>query len=231
MQIHAAADAWVQGGGDAAKLQAIMRELQDMARPAGLPEADRRLDEALRLIGVEPPKEEPPTDEHGWQQRFHGKMQRIQEEGPKWVRAGGDERRLRTALEAFKRQVHDVGSASYAEKERKLDEALRLLGLTYRPGPDGDVPQIYYTEAVAVPGARQDASGPGGRPRLRETRRGYRETSGLLKQFERRMRLAIDRMGHLLPLFPRRGPDLGARDSPDRRPGPLTPPVARGRRQ
>src|SRR5262249_9483955 len=119
MQIHAASDAWVRGGGDAAKLQAILREFQDLGTPAGLPEADRRLDEALRLIGVEPPKQEPSSDEHGWQQRFHRKMQRIQVEGPKWVQAGGDERRLRAALEAFERQVRDVGSGSYAEKEWK----------------------------------------------------------------------------------------------------------------
>ena len=105
MQIQAAMDAWVQGGGDAEKLQQIMRELHEMARPTGLVEADARLNEALRLIGVDPRNEEPPDDERLWPQRIQAKMRRIQEEGPKWVQAGGDERKLRAILEAFETQM------------------------------------------------------------------------------------------------------------------------------
>jgi hypothetical protein len=190
MQIHSAAKAWVQGGGDAAKLQGIMREFEDMARPAGLPEADRRLDEALRLIGVEPTKDELPTDEIGWQRRFQGKMNRIQEEGPKWVRAGGEERWLRTALEAFERQVRDVGSATYAEKERKLDEAIRLLGLTYRPGPDVDVPRIYYTEAVSFRVRDKMRQIQAVAPDFAKSGGDTAKLQGLLHEFEKRMRLA-----------------------------------------
>src|SRR5262249_27426192 len=75
-QVQAAADAWVQAGGDAAKLRAIMKTLQEMAKPTGLAEADAKLDEALRLVGIDPGNEEPPADEPGWQQRFQSKMQR-----------------------------------------------------------------------------------------------------------------------------------------------------------
>src|SRR4051794_21412033 len=59
-----------------------------------------------------------------------------------------DESRLHTAMEAFERQMREGGSASSPEKERKLDEAMRLMGLTYRPGPDGDMLRIYFTEAA-----------------------------------------------------------------------------------
>lgn len=135
-QVEAAREAWVRGGGDAAKLQAIMRELQEMAKPTGLAEADARLDEALRLIGVDPGNERPPADVQGWQRRFQGKMRRIQQEGPKWVEAGGDADKLRSIVQEFERRIRNAGSAPYTAKERKIDEAMRLLGLTYRPAPD-----------------------------------------------------------------------------------------------
>src|SRR5262249_40438568 len=40
--------------------------------------------------------------------------------------------------------------ASYLEKERKLDEAVRLMSLSYTPGPMDDLPKIYYLDALQI---------------------------------------------------------------------------------
>src|SRR5262249_43179680 len=86
--------------------------------------------------------------------------------------------------------LSQAGAAPYAEKERKLDEAMQLLGLTDQPVPAADVPRIYYTEALGMrvqdKVRRVQAAGPrwvqrGGDPRQLES---------LLREFERRMQLA-----------------------------------------
>jgi hypothetical protein len=167
-----------------------MREFQEMAKPTGLAEADAELDRALRLVGIEPGKEAQPSDERGWQERLHGKMQQIQRAGPQWVQRGGDPRELQTIMQEFERRAHNIGSASYAEKERKLDEAVRLLGLTYRPGPDTDVPQIYYADAQPFwvrDKMRRNQAAAG-----EFAKRGGNSAKleAILKEFERKMRLA-----------------------------------------
>src|SRR6185295_1829777 len=76
------------------------------------------------------------------------RLQLIQTAAPSWIQGGGDATRLQSIM----RELQDLGSqgASYLVKERKLDEAIRLMGLNYVPGPREDLPKIYYLDAMQV---------------------------------------------------------------------------------
>jgi hypothetical protein len=76
------------------------------------------------------------------------RLQLIQIAAPSWIESGGDGPRLQSIM----RELQELGSrgASYLVKERKLDEAIRLMGLTYVPGPREDLPKIYYLDAMLV---------------------------------------------------------------------------------
>jgi hypothetical protein len=81
-------------------------------------------------------------------QRATEKMQQIAAAADDWARRGGNAARLRAILD----EVEALGRAcaSYLVKERKLDAAMRLMGLTYVPGPPVALPVIFYGDALAV---------------------------------------------------------------------------------
>lgn len=149
--IHASAPQWVQQGGDGAELQAILSEFDRMGRPA-LAEAAQQLDGIIAMMGLpaEAPLPSPlPQDEmdllRGYLQR---RMARIQEAAPAWAQQGG----AMPLLEDMMRQAERMArGAPYAEKERKLDEAMRLLGLTLDESqPLGAIQSVHYIDALGM---------------------------------------------------------------------------------
>ena len=148
-KIHTMAPAWIHQGGDAAKLKAIMREFERMTRSAMPFQAEKQLDEAMQLVGL-PPKAVPAGGEsdedlEALQVRMKEKMQTIQEAIPRWVRRSGDLKQLRLKLNAFYRMVGDA-FFSMEEREKKIDEAMRLLGLSFVP--EKETARVYYLDAM-----------------------------------------------------------------------------------
>ncbi len=82
------------------------------------------------------------------QRRATEKLRLIQQEASGWVARGGDAARLLAIL----REFEEMGSrgATYLEKERKLDEAIKLMDLRYEPGPMDDLQKIYYQGAMQI---------------------------------------------------------------------------------
>ncbi|HEY0556912.1 MAG TPA: sialidase family protein, partial [Thermoanaerobaculia bacterium] len=114
--------------------------------------AEAELDGILRMLGL-PSLPEPagvfvPDPEEEARRRCGEKARQIEAAVPAWVAAGGDPVRLRAILD----QVQALGAAgaTYLVKERKLDEALHLMGLVYRPHPFPDVPLDYYEDALQL---------------------------------------------------------------------------------
>ncbi len=114
--------------------------------------AEAELDGILRKLGL-PVLPEPsgvlvPNPEEEARLRCGDKARRIEAAAPAWGAAGGDIARLRAILD----QVLALGAAGapYLTKEHKLDEALRLVGLTYQRHPFPNVPLIYYEDALQL---------------------------------------------------------------------------------
>jgi hypothetical protein len=191
-KIQEEAPRWVERGGDAPKLQAIMGEFELMAKPASPFEAEKKLDEAMVLMGlsVEPaPPDAIKSDLEALRKRLEAKVKKIQETAPGWLQQGGNPMALQAIMEEFELTI-GAGSASYSEKERKLDEAIKLMGLLYTPGPQWDLPKIYYLQALEMR-VRDKMR------RIQETAPGWVRGGGdpkkmevVLKEFERTMRLA-----------------------------------------
>ncbi len=148
-KIHAAAPAWIQQGGDEAKLRAIMRDFERMVRPTAPFEAEKQLDEAIRLVGLSaqpaPPGVEADYDLEALQVRMKEKMQTIQEAIPRWVQRSGDLKQLRFKLNAFYR-LAGTPFPSLKDREKKIDEAMRLLGLRFVP--EKETARVYYLDAM-----------------------------------------------------------------------------------
>ncbi|HWC76501.1 MAG TPA: sialidase family protein [Blastocatellia bacterium] len=115
-------------------------------------EVEKKLDTLLAMLGL--PVEAAPTGvvvpdpEAAARHRAGEKAQQIEAAAPAWIAAGGDSSQLQAILQ----QVRDLGDggASYLVKERKLDEAMRLMNLTYAPGPPVNLPRAYYLDAMFV---------------------------------------------------------------------------------
>jgi hypothetical protein len=178
-------------------------------------EAETPLHEAMRLLGLEVPPLPAgvmvPHPMEAARRRTTEKAHLVEAAAPAWIAAGGDAARLAAILAEL--QAMGARGASYLEKERKIDEAVRLLGLTYVPGPMDDVPRVYYGEAQQI--RVQDellqvrAAGPawvaaGGDPARLEA---------LLAELARRMRLAT----HEWEIYYRRSLDGGATFEPTQR--------------
>lgn len=176
--------------------------------PYSLFDAEAMLDQALRMLGLEVPPVPAgvlvPDPNEAAKRRATEKLQLVQQAAPAWVVRGGDAARLEVILAEL--QALGRRGASYLVKERKVDEAVRLLGLTYVPGPMGDLPQVFYSEALMV--RAQDKlqqvqeAGPtwvarGGDPAAIEA---------LLREMERRLDLAV----HEWEVYYRRSLDGGA---------------------
>lgn len=115
-------------------------------------EAEAELDAILRQLGLpflpEPSGVLVPHPEEEARRRSGEKARQIEAAAPAWVAAGGDAAQLRAILD----QVEALGAqgATYLVKERKLDEALRLLGLVYQLHPFPDVPLIASGDALQI---------------------------------------------------------------------------------
>jgi len=148
-KIHAAAPGWIRKGGDEVKLRAIMHDFEQMARPAAPFEAEKELNEAMRLVGlpVHPalPEAEADYDLEALQLRMKEKMQTIQEAIPRWVQRSGDLKQLRIKLNAFYR-LAETPFPSVKDREKKIDEAMHLLGLPFVP--EKETARVYYLDAM-----------------------------------------------------------------------------------
>lgn len=171
-------------------------------------DAEAVLDQAMRLLGLEVPPLPSgvlvPDPNAAAKRRATEKLQLVQAAAPAWVAQGGDA----TRLEAILAELQALGGhgTSYLVKERKIDEAVRLLGLTYVPGPMDDLPQVYYGDALMVrvqdklqqvQAAASAWVAGGGDPHAIE---------GLLQEMARRMDLAT----HEWEVYYRRSLDGGA---------------------
>lgn len=190
--------------------------------PAQPLEAEEKLDGAMRVLGLAvesvPAGVMVPHPEYAARRRAGEKLHLILEAAPAWVQRGGDA----TALRRILQELEELGraGASYLEKERKLDQAVRLLALSYKPGPADDLPKIYYMDAMRLRVADKmkqiEKAAPGwvaqgGDPMKLEA---------LLKEFERTMSLATTEW----EIYYRRSTDGGATWGPETRltnaPGP-----------
>jgi hypothetical protein len=115
-------------------------------------DAERRLDDVMRGMGLNPAPEPAgvmvTNPELAAQRRAGEKARLVERAAPVWVARGGDPARLQAILH----DLSELGQrgASYLEKERKLDEAVALMGLPYTPGPTDDLPKIYYLDAQKI---------------------------------------------------------------------------------
>jgi hypothetical protein len=172
-----------------------MQEFERMARSKPSPEAEKKLDEGLSLLGLAgrpaPPDESATGDAEALARRIAGKVQRVQAAAPGWIHRGGNPQKLQAILQEFERILHGCAASSYRDKERKLDEAMDLMGLPAVSVPSGDVPKMFYGDALSlrvqekmhrIHAAAPDWVQRGGDPKKLEA---------LLKDFERQMHLAI----------------------------------------
>ncbi|MFN0109330.1 MAG: hypothetical protein ACKVZH_10800 [Blastocatellia bacterium] len=115
-------------------------------------DAEEKLNDAMRLVKL--PVEAAPVGvlvtnpEFAAQRRVAEKYQLIQSMVLRWIAQGGDVLKLQAILQ----QLDALGQqgASYLEKDRKLNEALKLMALSYTPGPTDDLPKIHYQEALNI---------------------------------------------------------------------------------
>jgi len=111
---------------------------------------ETELDGVLERMGLaflpEPGGVLVPDPQEEARRRCAEKARRIESAAPAWVAAGGDATRLRAILDQV--QLLGAEGATYLVKERKLDEAMRLLGLVYRPHSFPDLPLVYYGDAL-----------------------------------------------------------------------------------
>lgn len=115
-------------------------------------DAEATLDQALRLLGLQvtpaPGGVLVPDPDETAMWRAGEKLRLVEAAAPAWVAAGGEAARLQAIL--CELRVLGEGGANHLTKERKIDEAVRLLGLTYAAGPSPGVRQIYYGDAMAM---------------------------------------------------------------------------------
>jgi len=115
-------------------------------------DAERELDEVMRRLGLSvdpaPIGVMVTHPELAAQRRAKEKGQLIERAAPAWIAGGGAPARLQAIL----RDLDELSQrgASYLEKERKLDEAIALMGLSYTPGPTDGLPKIYYLDAQKI---------------------------------------------------------------------------------
>lgn len=115
-------------------------------------EAEEMLNAAMRLLDL--PVEPAPVGvtvthpELAAQRRAAEKHQLIQSVVLQWIAQGGDVLKLQSLL----RELEALGQqgASYLEKDRKLSEVLKLMALSYTPGPTDDLPKISYLDALNI---------------------------------------------------------------------------------
>src|SRR5262249_29827102 len=87
-KVHGGAPAWARRGGDQEKLRALLQEFEAMGKPGPtMAEADKKLDEALRLLGrTAPAGPAPAGDPEALRRRMEVKVKEVQARAPAWVR-------------------------------------------------------------------------------------------------------------------------------------------------
>jgi hypothetical protein len=178
-------------------------------------DAEAVIDDAMRLLGLQvqpsPAGVLVPHPLEAAKRRATEKLRLVEAAAPAWVAGGGDSARLEAILAEL--QALGARGASYLEKERKVDEALRLLGLDYHAGPMEDLPQVYYGDAMQV--RVQDkllqvrAAAPAWVARGGDPAR----LDAMLHELSRRMELA----SHEWEIYYRRSLDGGASFEPTQR--------------
>jgi len=146
-KIQLEATSWVQHGGDQTQLERLVREFEQLNKPTVPFEAEKQLDQAMRLVGLPaqpaPPGAEVAYDLNALRLRTEEKMRKIETAVPAWVHRSGDMKQLRATLDAYNRLAH-FRHPSEEDKERKLDEALQLMGLAFVP--EQEVTRVYYLD-------------------------------------------------------------------------------------
>src|SRR5262245_33277324 len=154
--------------------------------------AEQMLDEVMKLLGLKvnpaPAGVMVAHPELVAQRRATEKMQLIQREAPGWIARGGDAAKLQAIL----REFEEMGQrgASYLEKERKLDEAFVLMGLSYTPGSLDGLPKINYLDAMRIRVQDKLKQIQAAAPAWVRNGGDLSRLDALLKEFERAMALA-----------------------------------------
>ncbi len=185
-----------------------------MDAPFTIYSAGTELEEALRLLGLEggplPQGVLVPDPRELARRRAEEKLRLISNAAPAWIAAGGDAARLRAILADF--EAMGRRGRSYLAKERKLDEALSLLGLTYAP-PAFRVSRIYYGDALVAIFADWMERIAEAAPLWVQSGGDVGRLEALLREFERRAALATTEW----EIYFRRSLDGGVTWEPTRR--------------
>jgi hypothetical protein len=177
--------------------------------------AEAELDGLLRALGLpvrpEPPGVLVPDPEEEARRRAGEKAQRIEAAIPAFLAAGGDAAALHSILE----QVEALGAAGapYLAKERKLDQALALLGLAYPPHPFPDVPLVDHGTALLLRVADKLTQVSEAAPAFVAHGGDPFALSAALQAFERHLQSAL----HEWEIFTRRSDDGGRTWGPAQR--------------
>jgi len=193
-KIQMEAPRWIGAGGDPSKLQVIMKEFDEMGQPVGLlAHAEKALDKALGLIGanVDLPQKEETNGIEAIQRRMQAKVRRVEQNAPNWVQGGGDPQQLQALMQNFQEALQRAQqTGSYVNKERKLDEALKLMNISFAPTLPDKLPVSYYGDALQSRVQAKQRQLTAAAPRWVRQGGSQQRLEGLLKQFERRMRIA-----------------------------------------
>jgi hypothetical protein len=193
-KIQAEAPHWISAGGDSAKLQLLLKEFHEMGQPVRLlAEAEATLDKALTLIGakVDLP---PATTSAGIeviQQRMREKVRQVEQRGPKWVADGGRPQQLQSLMDQFHQALNRAQeTGSYVNKERKLDEALKLMGMYFTPTLPEKLPKAHYGDVFTARVRAKQKRIATAAPRWVQAGGSQEQLESLLREFERRGKAA-----------------------------------------
>ncbi len=146
-KIQQTATSWVQHGGNQTQLERLVHEFEQLNKPTTPFEAEQRLDQAMRLVGLPaqpaPPGVETAYDLNALRLRTEEKIRKIKMAVPAWIHRSSDMKQLRATLDAYNRLAH-FRRPSEEDKEHKLDEALQLMGLTFVP--EQETTRVYYLD-------------------------------------------------------------------------------------
>ncbi len=203
-EVEAGAAAYAARGGDVAALRSRMEALGALLHPVMAPAAEAKLDEAEARLGLAPLASDTP------EARMQAKLVEVMQAAPAWAAKGGDPAKLQGLMDAVMTLLGDGAPASYLAKERRLDEALALLGLVYTPGDLGALPQVYYLDAMKVRLADKLRQVQEAAPAWVAKGGDRKALEGILKEFEREMQLSTSEW----EVYYRRSTDGGATFGP-----------------
>ena len=193
-KIQAESPRWIRAGGNRARLQAILKGFNEMGQPIDqLAEAEWAIDEVLTLIGAEVKESrDDETDSiEAMQRRMKAKAQRVQQLAPKWIRSGGDAGKLQSLAHKFEQAMQRAQQMGlYVNKERKLDEALKLMEIAFTPTLQDDLPVSHYGDVFQARVRAKQMQLAAAAPRWVQQGGSQQRIETLLMEFRRRMRIA-----------------------------------------